>query len=842
MRLSGDSVMKKKTSVWKMTWRTIRSFVGRYIALLLIVLLGVGFFSGLKITRNAMADTADRYLGQQAFYDFYLLSTLGFSGDAADEFTALNCVEGAEGSKQVDAMMAYEESEKAYKLIALPDELNLPSLTAGRMPENNAECLADTRKFDEDAIGRTIMLSEDNSDDALSAVKEREYTIVGLAESPLYLNNDRGTTGIGSGALEGFLYLPQDDFVNDYYSCMYVTLREKEEIYSDAYDDLVAACEDEVAEAAESAAQARYEEILKEQREVYGGAGELTEEQFEALAGVEDPEVYVLTRDENNGYVSFENDTSIVSGIADIFPVFFILIAMLVCITTMSRMVDEERTQIGVLKALGYSNGRIMAKYLLYAGSATVIGWAVGFFTGTWGLPQVFWLAYSALYGFADMRFSFYPGLAAVTLLVALAGILGSTWGACCRELFSEPAKLIRPRTAKAGKRILLERVTPLWSRLSFLRKITIRNMFRYKKRLLMMLVGIGCCTALMVTGFGVRDSMIGIGSLQFEQIQTYDCEAAFPGENTDAVRDMLEDTGEVGDYLLCSKTKVDISGNEKMNSVYLYSFAGLGDAGEREELDKFWSFQSDGRRLDFPEDGEALISRRMSEKLSLQKGDTLQVQDSDMQTLTVVVSGVFDNYFYNYVIVSDRTQETAFGSWQANTALVRATGDSDRLAEILTGEDTVTSVIQLSAWRDTIEQAMSCLDYIIGIVVLFAGALAFIVTFNLTNINLAERSREIATVEVLGFYPKETESYVLRENLVLSVIAAFLGLPLGKLCHRVVMGKILLDIMTYPLRITAASYVMAVVCTIAFALLVNLFMRRQITKIPMAESLKAVE
>jgi putative ABC transport system permease protein len=796
--------MKKKTSVWKMTWRTIRSFAGRYIALLLIVLLGVGFFSGLKITRNAMADTADRYLKEQSFYDFYLLSPFGFSEDAADEFTALDCVAGAEGSKQLDAMMAYEGSEKAYKLIALPDELNLPSLTAGRMPENNAECLADTRKFDEDAIGRTITLSEDNTDNVLSAVEEREFTIVGLAESPLYLNNDRGTTGIGSGALEGFLYLPQDDFLNGYYSCMYVTLREQEEIYSDAYDDLVEACKDEITEAA--------------------------------------PEAYVLTRDENNGYVSFENDTSIVSGIADIFPVFFILIAMLVCITTMSRMVDEERTQIGVLKALGYSNGRIMAKYLLYAGSATVIGWAVGFFAGTWGLPQVFWLAYRPLYGFADMKFKFYPSLAVATLLVALAGILGSTWGACRRELFSEPANLIRPRTAKAGKRILLEHVTPLWSRLSFLRKITLRNMFRYKKRLLMMLIGIGCCTALMVTGFGVRDSMIGIGALQFDEIQTYDCEAAFSGENTDTVRDMLGKNGEVSDYLLCSKTKVDISGNEKMNSVYLYSFADLGEADAQEELDKFWSFESGGRRLDFPADGEALISKRMSEKLSLKKGDTLQVQNSDLQTLTVVVSDVFDNYFYNYIIVSDRTLGDAFGSWQENTALVHASGDSDSLAESLTGEEAVTSVIQLSAWRDTIEQAMSCLDYIIGIVVLFAGALAFIVTFNLTNINLAERSREIATVEVLGFYPKETESYVLRENLVLSVIAAFLGLPLGKLSHRVVMGKILLDIMTYPLRITAASYVMAVVCTIVFALLVNLFMRRQITKIPMAESLKAVE
>jgi putative ABC transport system permease protein len=297
----------------------------------------------------------------------------------------------------------------------------------------------------------------------------------------------------------------------------------------------------------------------------------------------------------------------------------------------------------------------------------------------------------------------------------------------------------------------------------------------------------------------------------------------------------------EVGDYLLCSKTKVELSGNVKMNSVYLYSFSGQADA-ESEALDKFWNFEEDGRKLDFPADGEALISKRMAEKLSLKKGDTLTVQESDLKKLTVTVSGIFDNYFYNYVIVSDTTQGDAFGTWQENTALVTAKNDSDALGESLTVPDEITSVIQLSSWRNVIENALSCLDYIIAIVVLFAGALAFVVTFNLTNINLAERSREIATVEVLGFYPKETESYVLRENIVLSVIAAFLGLPLGTLSHRVVMGKILLDIMTYRIQIAKTSYLIAVVCTIVFAFLVNIVMRRQIAKIPMAESLKAVE
>jgi putative ABC transport system permease protein len=812
-----------------MTWRTIKSFAGRYVALLLIVLLGVGFFSGLKITRDAMADTGDKYLTEQSFYDFYLLSTLGFSEDASEVFTELSFVDNAEGGKFVDALMAFEDSEKPYRLIAMPEELNLPSLTAGRMPKTDTECLADAKKFKEDALGKTITLMEENTDDVLDAIGEREYTIVGLANSPLYLNNDRGTTGIGSGALEGFIYLPKEAFTSDYDSCVYVTLKEKEEIYSDAYDDLVERYRDEIADATGEAAQERYDDILEDLG--------ITEE-FAELAGVEEPETYVLTRSENTGYVSFENDISIISGIADIFPVFFILIAMLVCITTMSRMVDEERTQIGVLKALGFGNGRIMAKYLLYAGSATVIGWGIGFFAGTWGLPQIFWLAYRPLYGFRDMTFTFFPKLAAATLIVALIGILGSTWGSCRKELFSEPAKLIRPRTAKAGKRILLEHMTFFWNRLSFLRKITIRNMFRYKKRLLMMLIGIGCCTALLVTGFGVRDSMIDIGRLQFEEVQLYDCEASFSEEDPGVIRDVLADTEEVGAYLLCAKTKVDLQGNDNMTSLYVYSFSKEA----AQQVGEFWNFEKDDAALSFPDKGEALISKRLAEKFSLEIGDTLKIEDSDMQKLDVVISGVFDNYFYNYIILSEETQGDSFGTWQENTALVKADSDSDALAKNLTGADEITSVIQLSTWRETVDQAMSCLDYIILMVVLFAGALAFIVTFNLTNINLAERSREIATVEVLGFYPKETESYVLRENIVLSILAAVLGLPLGTISHRIVMSKILLDIMTYQVHVRPVSYLMAFACTIVFALFVNIVMRRQITKIPMAESLKAVE
>lgn len=457
------------TSIVKLTCRSIRSFFGRYMALLLIVMLSVGFFAGLKVTQDAMANTCEDYFADQNFYDYRLLSTLGFTEEDVEELAQLSFVSSAEGMKSLDAVMEQEESSMSLHLLSLPESVSLPSLAAGRMPEAENECLADAGAFEEEDIGSVLSLAEDGGDQ-LSCT---EYTIVGLVHSPAYLGLDRGTTNIGNGSLDGFLYLPASVFVSEPYTEIQLTLSETAPIYSEEYEELIESHEEEITELCQALAEGRYNDLLTQT----GLPAGLAEQ-----AGIAEPEIYVLTREENAGYVSFENDTSILSGIANIFPVFFVLIAMLVCITTMTRMVDEERTQIGVLKALGYGNGAISAKYLLYAGSATLLGWLIGFFLGTWGLPQVFWYAYRALYDFAPLSYLFSPSLALLTLAVSLVGILGSTWLSCRKELGSRPALLLRPRAAKTGKRIFLERITPLWKRLRFLQKVTLRNMFRYKQ------------------------------------------------------------------------------------------------------------------------------------------------------------------------------------------------------------------------------------------------------------------------------------------------------------------------------------------------------------------------
>ena len=814
-------------SVFKMTGRTIRSFKGRYIALLLIVALSAGFFAGLKITTDAMLHTGGEYFEEQNFYDFRLFSTLGFTEDDVNEFGKLNGIETAEGTYSLDALMVHKDSDHPFKLYAISDKINMPSLSAGRMPTADNECLADEDIFTEKDLGKTISLATENDTSVTDSLERSEYTIVGLVSSPLHIGLDRGTTDIGNGSVYSFLYLPESNFKSEVYTEIDLLLSDTAKIYSDKYDELIDTHEVEVTTLCEKLAKERYQDILEENH--------LTADLAEQM-GITAPETYVLTRNENAGYVSFENDTGIIGGVANIFPIFFIMISILVCITTITRMVDEERTQIGTLKAMGYSNRAVIAKYLLYAGSATVIGWVIGFFSCTWALPKIFWLAYNEIYGFAPISYLFSPELALLTLAISLFFILGSTFISCRKELMSVPAALIRPRAAKSGKRVILEHITPIWKRLGFLQKITVRNMLRYKQRLFMMLVGIGCCAGLVVTAFGVRDSMIDVGELQYGTIQKQDIEASFDEGNEAEIIAALDELSGIDNYITASSNRVDISADSSMNSVNLLSIKA------DEDYSDFWDFHDSDKSIKLPVKGEVLISPKVAEKLELSAGDTLTIRNSDMVSGTVTVSAVFDNHIYDYVVMSDETYTELFGEWESNTALIIADGDTEALAKGLTETGKFTSVSQLDMMRNNISDALDCLNYIIWLIIFFSGALAFIVIFNLTNINIAERSREIATVQVLGFYPKETESYVLKENLVLSVAASILGLPLGKLFHTTVMSMVRIDMITFNNCVAPISYVLAFVCTVLFAVIVNHFMKCRIDKINMAESLKAVE
>ena len=604
-------------SILKLTSRSIRSFFGRYVAILLIVALSVGFYAGLKVTKLAMGNTCEKYLSSQNMYDYYLISTLGFTSDDIKAFSKHDEVSAAEGGVRIDALLESENASAPYKVFSMPEAINTPSIVSGRLPFAADECVADDEAFDLEDIGTTIRVSSGNEDDVKELFSEDEFTIVGLVNSPLYLNQDRGTTSLGSGTPAGFIYVSPDAISNDTFTEVWLKMRQSAALYSTEYDQIIEDTKTEITSLTEKLAGERYDDLLEESG--------LTED-LASQYGLFEPDTYILTREENTGYISFENDTSIVSGIANVFPLFFVLIAILVCMTTMNRMVEEERTQVGVLKAIGFSNSSINAKYLLYAGSATVTGWLIGFILGTWGLPQVFWMAYGTLYDFAPMTYLFSSQLAINTFVAAMICILGATWFSCRRGQKEEPATMIRPQVQSDGKRILLERITPLWKRLPFLEKITLRNMFRYKQRLVMMLIGIGCCTALVVTAFGARDSMIDVSSMQYDKIQLYDIEATFKDGEMDAAKERLDEMDGVERYLLGNLSRVDLYGEGNAKSVQLASFEDDNAAG-------VWSFQSGNEDVSFPRDDEAIIGTKLAEKLNASVGDVIEIRDADLHS-----------------------------------------------------------------------------------------------------------------------------------------------------------------------------------------------------------------
>ena len=505
----------------------------------------------------------------------------------------------------------------------------------------------------------------------------------------------------------------------------------------------------------------------------------------------------------------------------------------------MTRMVDEQRTEIGTLKALGYSKGAIMSKYLFYSGSAAFIGALIGYFGGSYLFPRVIWTAYDIMYGFAEIPYVLSPLLGAVSLGAALLCSMGATWLSCNVELSEVPAQLIRPKAPKAGKRVLLERVGFLWKRLSFLRKVTVRNVFRYKKRLMMMVLGIGGCTALLVTGFGINDSIANLGNDQFGRIMLYDLSVSFTENQT--AEDQAAFTGALGNAAagvrFVHQSSADVAYGDQTKQVNLI----VGDGA----LDGCIDLHSGDEAIDFPGMNQCVISRSLMERCDLNVGDQVTVYDDAMQRMELTVSGVFDNYIYNYLIVHADSVTAQWGEapeW--NAALVNCAEGVDPhiLSATASGLDGVSNVTVNQDVRDRFDNMMSSLNYIVILVVVCAAALAFIVLYNLTNINITERIREIATVKVLGFTLRETASYALSENLVLSAIGALVGLPLGRALHAFVMAQIKVDMVIFDVRVTALSFCISVALTLLFAYLVNLFMLRKIDRINMAESLKTIE
>lgn len=545
----------------------------------------------------------------------------------------------------------------------------------------------------------------------------------------------------------------------------------------------------------------------------------------------------VLDRNSHYSYRDYGACADRMDGIAKVFPVFFFLVAALVCMTTMTRMVDEQRNEMGTLKALGYSKLQIASKYIIYALIASILGSILGCSLGMYLFPTVIFNAWNTLYNIDQIKFLFQPGL----ILLASGSVTGITLLATLYSIYSEliemPSQLMRPKAANAGKKILLERITFIWKRLSFLQKVTARNIFRYKKRFFMTIIGIAGCSALLVAGFGINDSISDIVNQQYNVIYHYDATvSAKTSEITSQIKSLkgVKDVYEEDHLAVTTKienkdisTTVHIISNDKK----FKDFCTLFNGNKEFDLD----------------DSSVLISQKMATKLNKKAGDTIKIKDANNKVIKAKIKGVFTNYVGHHIYAS----ESLYKSWNTNAKtthiyLIKSKKTTKKFERNLGNKimniDGVQSVTFYSSLQKNFKDMIKSISYIVVVLVISAACLAFVVLYNLSNVNISERKREIATIKVLGFTRKEVDAYINRETILLTILGSLIGLGIGIGLHHLIMNLAEMDDIMFGRTINSISYVISFVMTIGFNAIINLCMHKKLNNIQMVESLKAVE
>lgn len=1076
-----------KKAVIKDALREIKKSYKRFISILLMAFLGVGFFAGIRASSPDMLDTIDTYYKNQNVYDIQLLSTLGLTSDDINAISKIENVEHVDGNFETDGQIEVGNKEVIAKVMSLND-FNTPVLIDGSLPSAKNECVVEERflTVNNKNIGDTIELNikdmqNDNGED-VPYLYEKELKIVGTVQSPMYISLDRGTSTLGSGKIDYYMYIPKSNVqANSIYTNIYVKVKDankyttsskkyencvnsvKTEIekikdnreksrydslvntvtkkvedaekelntqktdakskiadaekelengkkqienaektiksnrikadkeFSKAYTELIngknkIADSEKQLESKEKQANEEFDKLEKQKaelntqlttlnsgitevqknieninialknpnltseqkanfektkkqlenklselnntkaqlvsaiskidsgiatgkaeiksaknklqsaknelkksenayystknstykqldnaeeelelskKELKDGENELEKNKKEfnekiadaesklndaraKIAEIENPKWYVLDRNGNAGYSSFIQDTDSIANIGKVFPVIFFIVAALISLTSMTRMVEEQRTQIGTLKALGYNKLQITSKYVLYASLACIIGSILGMSVGFVLLPKIVWKMYSMMYQIGDIQTSFNFEIGSLGFILIVISILGATIYAVIKELIQTPATLMRPKSPKMGKRVFLEKVTFIWKRLSFSRKVTVRNIFRYKKRFLMTIIGIMGCTALIVTGFGIRDSIRAIMPDQYEKVFNYDLQINLKADL---------DKKQKQDFInsLTNDDKI-----EKLSETYMSSISAINGSIEENVQIIVPNNNSDfntlinltdvksKNNLSLPKDG-VLLTDKAAQLLGVEAGDTITLKDTDENETNVKVTNVVENYVYHYIYMSKSMYENLYGkSFDSNVILTKDFNldneTEDNFVKDLMNMPEVASVTRISTAMNMMNDTMKSLNYVVVILIVSAGLLAFVVLYNLSNVNISERIRELATIKVLGFYDKEVYLYITRETIILTAIGLVLGLVAGYFLDFFILETCEINMLRFRKFVAPLSFVFAALITILFTIIVNIVTYFALKKINMIESLKSVE
>lgn len=820
----------------KDTLKEIINTKKRFISILLIVLLGVGFFAGIKVTSPDMQKIVDNYFDDTNSMDIEVISTMGLTNDDIQEIKNIEGVENVVGAYSKDALIKANDKEFVVKVHNLSNDINRVQLKEGRMPENDDECVVETSflKGTSKNIGDTILL-EESEDDTAQMLKNKEIKIVGTVMSPLYISRERGATKLASGKINYYIYVPQTAFSSDIYTEIYLTVKDakKQDTFSDKYDENVKEIKDKIND-------------------------------------IKKPEWYILDRNQNSGFASYTQDTERIENLSKVFPVVFFVIATLISLTSMTRMVEEQRTQIGTLKALGYTKTQIASKYIIYAILATTIGGIIGMAIGFKIIPEIIIRMYRMMYTIPNIITEFNIKIGAMGIGVAMLCTVGATIISCYKELVLSPAALMRPKSPKAGKRVLLEKITWLWKKFSFTQKVTLRNLFRYKKRVLMTIIGILGCTALMVAGFGLRESVSNMIPLQYGEVFKYDINITFKNETTrEDVKNGIEQIAkleEIQEGMSFNMQAVEILNIENTQDVQMII------PENTEELRKYISLENRKTKQKYDLNNEGvIITEKLAKLLDIKEGDNITIKNADEQQVEVKVIGITRNYLMHYLYMNPELYKQVFGEEvkyntmlaKENAEIIEREGDlqniknkkereeekeqvqekiEDRLGKQILENTNISTISFTSKAKSMFDDVMQNMKFVVWILIVAAALLAFVVLYNLANVNISERIRELATIKVLGFYDKEVYEYVGRETVILTVIGILIGLIGGYSLNMFIIKTCELDMLMFDPSISMWSYVYAAGLTVLFTGVVNVATYFALKKIDMIESLKSVE
>ena len=844
----------------------------KFISLLIMNFLAVGFLAGLRMTAPDMKHSLDVYYDEQNLMDIRIVSTLGLTQDDIEalmdhneEITKednkgkhLPVITDAEGSKYFDALIG----EDTVTVISLPERINRLRLVEGDYPQNSEECIVEQLLADKLGIkiGDQITIDTEDADKLTaepSALRVHTFSVSGIAISPLFISKTRGTSSIGSGTVTAWISLPEEVFTQDYYTSVYLSTEELDPIdcYSDEYENRINDLIGYLKPLGKRRADIRREQLISE-----ATITDMMAQIFSAGLSsiqVENGKWYILDRNSLESYGEFSMDAERMSKLADVFPMIFFLVAALSSLTTMTRMVEEHRTQIGCMKALGFSGRDIGIKYIGYALASSLGGGLAGWICGIFSIPAIIYYEWGLEYLLPSIKFLFSPAVMAYSVGLAVLATAGAAAAACHTTLSASAASLMRPKAPKPGKRVLLERISPIWTRLSFIQKVSMRNLFRYKRRFWMTVAGIGGCTALVVTGLGLRDSIFDILAWQFDEITCYDAALGISEEiRADEKMRMsqtLESMPEISSFQECYQSSLDLETHSGK-----VEYASVICVDDLDELDGFINLRHRRHGGGISEEYRELfegpvekkpdgivIDEKMAEILKVNVGSEVTLINADEEKFTAVISDITENYVNHYVYMTRKCWKSMTGDWPLYNSILMQLSDGteeEEAAAKLIAIDGAISYNRIDQMRTRFESSIRSINAIIVIIIAAAAILAFLVLFNLTNINVTERIRELATLKVLGFYDGETASYVYRENGILTVIGAFIGLFMGKWLHSWLIRTIEVDYLMFGRSVHTRSFILAALLTFVFSLSVNFFSYFTIKDIDMIESLKSVE